>query len=123
MKKIKINKLIYPIASAILLSPLVSLAQWTPSNYAETKLPAGTIYDIIKNLMMWLLGIFGFIGIIGFVIAGIMYLTAAGSDDQITKAKSAMKWSLVGVVVGLVGLVIIYAVDTALAPGTTGGLF
>lgn len=122
MKKIKINKLIYPIVSAILLSPLASLAQWIPSTYEETKLPAGTIYGIIGNLMMWLLGIFGFIGIIGFVIAGIMYLTAAGSDDQITKAKAAMKWSLVGVIVGLIGLVVIYAVDAALSPFSSGGI-
>ncbi len=115
--------MIYLIASAILFFPLVSLAQWIPSDYAKTGLPAGTIYGIVKNLMMWLLAIFGFIGIIGFVISGIMYLTAAGSDEQITKAKSAMKWSLVGVVVGLVGLVVIYAVDAALSPFSSGGIF
>ena len=43
------------------------------------------------------------------MISGIMYLTAAGSEEQIKKAKTAMMWSLVGVVVGLVGMVIIIA--------------
>jgi len=94
--------------------PLVSLAQWIPESYAITGLPGGSVYDIIFNLMMWILAIFGFVGIIGFAISGIMYLTAAGSETQIEKAKTAMKWSIIGVIVGLVGLVIIFAVHNAL---------
>jgi hypothetical protein len=113
MKKTK--KLFYAAASASLLAPALVLAQWNPGNYAATtNLPAGSIYWIIKNFMLWILGIFGFIGIIGFVISGIMYLTAAGSEEQIKKAKTAMMWSLVGVVVGLVGMVIIIAVTNLL---------
>jgi len=52
------------------------------------------------------------------VISGIMYLTAAGDEDQITKAKSAMKWSIVGVIVGLGGFVAIQAIDSWLDEGT-----
>ncbi len=61
--------------------------------------------------MMWMLTILGFIAIIAFVIAGILYLTAAGNDGQIKTAKTAMTWSVVGVVVALVGFVIILAAD------------
>jgi hypothetical protein len=113
MKKTK--KLFYAVASASLLAPALALAQWNPSNLeTDSKLPSGTVYEIVRNGMMWILGIFGFIGIIGFVISGIMYLTSAGNEEQIKKAKSAMTWSLVGVVVGLIGLVIILAVGNAL---------
>ena len=115
MRKIKKFLLVLVLSALI---PFIVLAQWDPlMAELETKsqLPLGmTIYLTIENLMQWILGIFGFIAIIGFVISGIMYLTAAGNEDQITKAKSAMKWSIVGVIVGLGGLVIIWAINNAL---------
>ncbi|OGI25114.1 MAG: hypothetical protein A3J76_02720 [Candidatus Moranbacteria bacterium RBG_13_45_13] len=61
--------------------------------------------------MKWLLGIFGFLAIISFIISGIMYLTAAGDEDQQKKAKKQMQWSVVGVIVGLSGFIVIKAVD------------
>ena len=87
---------------------------WNPANYLSTGLPAGSIYLIIQNLMMWVLSVFGFICIIGFVISGIMYLTAAGDDEQQKKAKKAMYYSIMGVIVGLIGLVIIFAINALL---------
>lgn len=110
-KKIKVFLL--SVASLASL-PLMALAQWEPGDLASSGLSTETIYDIIANLMQWILEIFGFIGIIGFVISGIMYLTAAGNETQIDKAKAAMKWSIVGVIVGIGGLVIIWAIDSAL---------
>lgn len=112
MKKIKTFSL---LVISLVLFPLITLAQWDPGELiAASDLPGENIYFIIRNLMEWTLGIFGFVGIIGFVIAGIMYLTAAGNEDQINKAKLAMKWSIIGVLVGLGGLVIILAIDSAL---------
>lgn len=87
---------------------------WNPSNFSNTGLPSGSIYGIISAVLYWILGIFGFIAIIGFVISGIMYLTAAGDDDQQERAKDQMKWSIIGVIVGLAGLVVIYAANNLL---------
>jgi len=72
-------------------------------------LPSGSIYGIIQNLVFWLLGILAFFGIIGFTISGIMYLISTGDDEMITKAKKYMMYSIVGVIVGLMGLVITQA--------------
>jgi hypothetical protein len=47
--------------------------------------------------------------LIAFVVAGIFYLTAAGDEDRLKKAKSAMKYSIIGVVVGFSGFVIMQA--------------
>lgn len=96
---------------------------WSVERYSDAGLPGGKIYDIIKNLTMVLLAAFGFFGIIGFAISGIMYLTAAGDETQIEKAKKAMMWSIVGIVVGLAGFVIIQAINTALDPGSGGVKF
>ena len=70
-----------------------------------------TVDVIVKGLMKWLLVFVGFISIIAFIIAGILYLTAAGDDKQIGTAKTAMKWSIIGVIVALMGYVVIIAVD------------
>ncbi len=87
---------------------------WDTSSLGGLGLPTGSIYGIIGNLLMWLLGIFGFVGVIGFVISGIMYLVAAGDEDMIGKAKKAMTYSIIGVVVGLLGVVVIQAINYAL---------
>jgi glucose uptake protein GlcU len=80
-------------------------------------LPQGTLAGVISNFTNWLLGIFGFLAIISFLISGIMYFLAVGDDNAQEKAKKQMQWSIVGVVIGLIGLTIVYAVD-ALLRGT-----
>ena len=80
----------------------------------DTGLSEAPVWAIVVNLMRWILGIFGFIAIIGFVISGIQYLTSAGNENAIETAKRNMKWSIVGVLAGIGGLVIIWAVDSVL---------
>ncbi|MDD3487209.1 MAG: TrbC/VirB2 family protein [Candidatus Moranbacteria bacterium] len=80
----------------------------------NTGLPSGTLTSVISNLTNWLLGIFGFLAIISFIISGIMYILAVGDDKAQEKAKKQMRWSIVGVVIGLVGVIIINAVDALL---------
>jgi len=87
---------------------------WNPDNLSGFGLPSGSIYDIVYNVLFWILGIFGVLAVIGFVIAGIMYIVSSGNEDTMKKAKSAMIYSIIGVVVALSGLVIVYAVDRAL---------
>lgn len=82
--------------------------------------PAGTglsdapVGFLLMRLMSWLLALFGMIAIIAFVISGIQYLISAGNEDMITTAKRNMQYSLIGVIVGLSGWVIIKAIDQAL---------
>lgn len=87
---------------------------WNVGNFTNFGLPQGSITGIIANILLWILYIFGIIGVIGFVISGIMYLTAAGDEDRMQAAKRAMFYSILGAVVGLLGVVILQAVDLAL---------
>jgi hypothetical protein len=89
-------------------------AGWHPETLDATNLPSGTVSGIISNFMFWTLGIFGVIAIIGFAISGIMYLVAAGDEDTMKKAKQAMIYSIIGVVVALSGLVALYAISNFL---------
>lgn len=87
---------------------------WDPNALDDYGLPTGSVYNIIKEILNWILGIIGFVGVISFAIAGIMYLVSAGNDDTVKKAKSAMKYAIIGVIVALSGVVAIQAVDQIL---------
>jgi hypothetical protein len=118
--KTKVLKKIIVTAAFAWAIPSLALAQWSTSNLSSFGLPnpSNGIYGIISNILMWLLGIFGFLGVIGFVISGIMYFTAAGSG-QVDTAKKAMLYSIIGVIVGLIGVVVITAVNSMLGATST----
>jgi hypothetical protein len=118
------------VLGALLIMPSLALGQWKSGgggaantggfyDAQDSDLPDGTIYNIIFSIMNWLLILLGVFGVIGFVISGILYLTAAGNEDQMKKGKNAMTWSIMGVIVGLMGYVIIQAVDAMLNESST----
>ena len=82
---------------------------------------ADPVATVIENVMLWLLGIVGFIAIIAFVISGMQYLLSAGDQNMIETAKRNMKWSIVGVVVALIGLIILNFVFGMLGGADTVG--
>jgi len=118
----KMKKIIQRIVTSslfFLLVPVAALAQTQGTGTGfqlsnDYNLPAGTITGIVTNLLDWLLILFGVFGILGFVISGIIYLVSTGDDTMITRAKTAMLWSIVGIIVGLAGYVIMQAVVTFL---------
>lgn len=84
---------------------------WSLDSVSGFGLPNSSIMGIVSGILVWLLGALGLLGVIGFVISGILYLTSTGDETMIERAKNAMTWSIVGVVVGLLGVVIIQAID------------
>jgi hypothetical protein len=105
--KNKLRSAAAAVSVAALTVPALVLAQFAPPS--GTGLPENSIMNIIKGIMNWLLALVGILGVIGFAIAGILYLTAAGDEDRIKTAKSAMTYSIIGVIIALLGLVIIRA--------------
>lgn len=101
--KNKVKSLIYAVSVMSMAVPALVSAQFEQP--AGTLLPNQTVFQIITNIMNVLLAAVGVIGVIGFAIAGILYLTAAGDEGRIGTAKNAMMYSIIGVVVALAGLV------------------
>lgn len=106
--KNKIRKIAATISVASLTIPAFAMAQFQQPG--DTNLPSASVSDIVRNFMRWILIIVGLLGVIGFAIAGVLYLTAAGDEDRIKSAKSAMTYAIIGVVVALLGLVVMNAV-------------
>ena len=69
---------------------------------------------IIQNILQWILGIFGTLAIIAFVVSGIQYLVSAGNEKVMDSAKRNMLYSIIGVTVALSGFIIIRAINIAL---------
>ncbi len=92
----------------ILASPVIVLAQNVPA-------PPLSLDALIAVLRPVIWTVFGFIVLICFVYAGIIFLTAGGDPDKIAKARSAFMYGVVGVVVGVIAygiLAIISAIIT-----------
>jgi len=94
-------------------TPVVGTGVYIPTAQ-ETGLPGGTIQGILKNLLNWMLEIVGVIALIGFAIAGIQYVLAAGDEKLAETAKKNMTNAIMGIVVVLASFVIIQAIDYAL---------
>lgn len=117
--KNKIKSISAIITTAALTFPVLAIAQFRVDAGGGTNLQSGSIFGIIRSVMLWLLGLVGVVGVIGFAVAGILYLTAAGDEDRIATAKKAMTYSIVGVVVAIVGLVILQAAQALLGGSST----
>ena len=103
--KNKIKASVFSLLSVLLVAPALAAAQFDATAGGGTNLPSSSLYDIISNIMYWLLAIVGIVGVIGFAIAGLLYLTAAGDEGRMGTAKNAMMYSIIGVIVALAGLV------------------
>ncbi len=113
----KIGARIFSVA--ILTAPLTALAQWGSADLGRSGLASTSVTALITNAMNWLLYILGFLAIIGFVISGILYLTAYGDQEQIDKAKKAMLYSIIGILVALVGFIAVKAISGFLGGSST----
>jgi hypothetical protein len=120
----------YGVLVATLAAPVSVFAQTngfgtvpgTGSSYSSVASSSGmtqnSIGQILTTVMNWVLGILGIGAIISFVIAGILYLTAAGDEGKTEKAKTMMTYAIIAVVVALVGYVVINTVVGLLGANT-----
>ncbi len=115
MKKMTLKKIsAFVVCLFFMLAPMLVFGQWNSGRgMDEAKLEDTEISDIIFTFLKWLLLILTFLAVIGFVISGVLYVTAGGSS----RAESAQKWmvnSIIGIVVGLLGYIVINFINTTL---------
>src|SRR3989339_712296 len=111
--------------------PDSALAQSATSTISQgLQNTAGTTYDtnstatvFIGNLIRTLIGATGILFLVITIYAGILYMTAAGDDTKIKKAKGMLTSSVIGIiiVVGAYAMTsyIVSALSTATVPTTT----
>ncbi len=94
-----------------------AIGAWNPYSASAFGLPNAGIYQIITNILDWLLTIVGIAGVIGFIISGFRYLMVSVDEKAAENAKKAMTNSIIGIVVALSGVVVLMAVDSLLNAG------
>ena len=107
--------------------PQKAMAEWNINTTRQDATGFGvatsTPSSILINIINYALAILGFLGILGFIIAGVMYILSAGDEASAKKAKGYMVNSIIGVIIALLGYVVIAAISTLLgAGGATTGL-
>lgn len=113
MKKILI--LLTLITSSILLSPAV-LAISATDACNQVQASGTAVCDnsnptdgkvVAKNILSVMFWILGSLAIIVIIASGIMFVTAAGNPQSISRAKNALVYSIVGLVVAVMAYAIV----------------
>jgi hypothetical protein len=122
--KNKIKALAYSASAVALAAPSVVFGAFRlPSTAQAGNLDDSSIGVVLGNITNWLLSIVGILGVIGFVVSGLMYITAAGDEKRIESAKQIMLYSIVGVVVALIGLIAVSAISGLFFSGATDATY
>lgn len=109
-----IKKTVYTASAAMLVLPAVALAQFSVGS-APGGVPSQTnANELLVTIINWLLTILASLSILMIVVAGIMYITSQGDEGRVDKAKGWLTYSIVGLVVALLGYVIVASVANAL---------
>jgi len=90
----------------IISLPVCVLAQgaggWT-GNEIPDPLGGRDFTDITNSIIDWLLIIGVPIAVIMIIYAGFLWMTSAGSEDKVTKARKTLTWALIGLGVLIIG--------------------
>ena len=100
------------LAAPSFLKEIGTVLGWDASVNQDALVGAKTLSQIARNVLDFLLSIVGVLAIIMLVVGGIMYLTAAGNEDQLDSGKKIVKYSIIGIAVALASLVIVSQIAT-----------
>lgn len=79
-----------------------------------------TLGDTIKAMVNYFIGFLGFIAVLTFVYAGVLWVVSGGEDEQITKAKKIMTYSSLGLIVVILSYTIVTFIVGSIGGGGTG---
>ncbi|MBP6889846.1 MAG: hypothetical protein KBC19_04700 [Candidatus Moranbacteria bacterium] len=73
---------------------------------------SGPVLCVLSTFLSWILTVLGIVTVISFVIAGLQYMLSLGDPKSVETAKAHMKWSIVGLIVALSGVIAILQIDS-----------
>lgn len=111
------------IFSAFLLIGKVKTAlgvEFDPGNKIKTatELPDQEPTHIVIRAGQILLGFLGLAGVVMIIYGGFMWMTAAGNEERITKAKGILKYAILGTVIALLSFLIMTTLTGTLRTAT-----
>jgi cytochrome b len=67
----------------------------------------GDLRALVLRVINYFLAFLGLVCVILLIYAGVLYITAAGNDENITKAKGIMKNTMIGVIIILLAFAVV----------------
>lgn len=83
------------------------------SAFADLGFPTESVDSVFFNFLSYLLGFFGLVSLIMFLVGGFMYLSAAGSTERVDKAKTLIRNAVIGMAVVMMSYTIVLFFYTA----------
>ena len=74
--------------------------------------------SLINTILSYFLGFLGFVCVIMVIYGGILYVTSAGNDENVGKAKKILLYAAIGIVLIMISFAL---VNTLLGAGLGGG--
>jgi len=111
-------QIIFLLLSSFL--PQKTLAGWSDQIgmiNIDANLPKSTFAEVIRNLLLYLLAVFTILAVLSFVIYGMMFLFGGASKDAADTARKGVNYSIIGIVIGLSGYIIIRLITELLSGG------
>ena len=127
----KTKKMVFGLMASILMMlpvlavPSTTNAQFSPDATRARELNVSqsgnaNLIEVIFTVIKGLLAVVFAIAVLMFIIAGIFFLTSAGSDRADT-ARDILTYAIIGLVVSVLGYAIVLFLSNALTGGNTGG--
>ena len=87
--------------------------------YKGTEVKDKDVTKTLKNGINLAIGVIGFIAVVIIIYGGFMYTTSAGDSNKVTKAKNAIMYGIIGLVVAMLAFAIVNFVIGGLFPAST----
>ena len=87
------------------------------SGWGTKEAPSGVPTDIrqaIMNLTNWILGFISIVATLVIIYGGVLYLTAAGNEDNVATAKKTIGFGIIGVVIAGLAYAMVIVVSTVI---------
>ncbi len=109
--KIKVTKQLTVGVIILLTLPTLTFGAFNPSTpNSAYNLTIGNIIDAIFSIL-WPIAVAFFI--IMFIIAGFMFATSQGNPEGVKRARDAVIWGMIGVIVALLSFSIVFIIRNA----------
>jgi hypothetical protein len=107
---------------ALLASPMIALAatSYSIENIgASVGLGTSDLKQTVVNIIQWVLGILALVAVVMIILGGFQWMTAAGNEEKIEKAKKVISAAVIGLIIVLLAWAIVIFVAGTTANVTT----
>ncbi|MBM3255921.1 MAG: hypothetical protein FJZ04_00400 [Candidatus Moranbacteria bacterium] len=113
----KKNKMKEKLNSLLSLVPVASADITDAASKARGVAKKADVVEMLLTIINYALIVLGVLAVAVFIYAGFLYLTAAGVQEKIDKAKNTLLYAVIGIVVAVLGFVAVATVQRFIVQG------